>query len=499
MAITKKRKIVIVAAAAVGLITIVILSKSLQTNDGQSVQTSRVEKRARLESKVTASGEIRPVELDDLTAEVSGLVQQIYVHEGDTVKKGQPLVRIDPTQQALSAEGQTATLTSAQADEANAKAAVQAVENLLVQAKSNLISAQSDLERNKALLRYYTNEFNRNEALVENGIISKSIFDNVRSTLEQQQAATSSQEARVNQLKEEVHDAELRVDEAKAAQGSANGRVKTANAGVKAQEDLLRRTTKYSPIDGVVSSLPVKVGNFALANFSSTPLLTVADMSAINAEIKIDETDIASVVIGQAAKVKVDALGEVEIDGKVVEKAASAITRSGQTISQTTGSQEAKDFIVKVRLDPSADIRGKLRPGMSATAVITTGTVDGVVTVPLQSIVPRDVSNSGDNSHSTDKGNSADQGDAKGEAESGATGISHKHEVEGVFVFGKDRRAHFTQVETGIKGDQDIEVKSGIAEGDEIVVGPYKTLRSLKDGDLVKREVGVPAKPDKTP
>lgn len=484
MAISKKKKTIIVVAAVVGLVTIVVLSKTIQTNDGQPVQTSRVEKRPRLESKVTASGEIRPVELDDLTAEVSGLVQQIYVHEGDTVKKGEPLVKIDPTQNALSTQGQEAALNSAQADERNAQAAVQAAENLVVQAKSNLISAQSDLDRNKALLKFDQNEFHRNEILIENGIISKSQFDNVRATLEQQEAATSSQEARVLQLKEEVHDSELRVQEAKEALGSANGRVKTADAGVKAQQDLLRRTTKYSPIDGVVSSLPVKVGEFALANFSTTPLLTVADMSEINAEIKIDETDIASVVLGQPAKVKVDALGDAEIDGKVVEKAASAITRSGQTISQTTGSQEAKDFIVKVRLSPTQDIRGKLRPGMSATAVITTATADNIITVPLQSIVPRDVSNSGD------KGTSAD---------TGASGITHKHEVEGVFVFGKDRHAHFVRVETGIKGDQDIEVKSGVSEGDEIVVGPYKTLRSLKDGDLVKREVGVTPTPGHTP
>ncbi|HEY6328882.1 MAG TPA: efflux RND transporter periplasmic adaptor subunit [Blastocatellia bacterium] len=484
MAISKKRKILVAGAVVVGLVTIVVLSKTIQTNDGQPVETARVEKRSKLESKVTASGEVRPVELDDLTAEVSGLVQQIYVHEGDTVKKGQPLVKIDPTQSAFSTEGQEAALRSAQADDANAKAAVDAADNLLLQAKSNLISAEATLAQNKALLRFDTNEYHRNEALVENGVISKSVFDNVKTTMEQQEAATNSQEARVTQLKQEVLDSGLRLDEAKAAEKSAEGRVKTADAGFKAQEDLLKRTIKYSPIDGVVSSLPVKVGTFALANFSTTPLLTVADMSAINAEIRIDETDIASVAIGQLAKVKVDALGETEINGKVVEKAASAITRSGQTISQTTGgSQEAKDFIVKVRLEPTPEIRDRLRPGMSATAVITTATVDNLITVPLAAVVPRDVSDSGEI--------------AKGDS-GGASGISHKHEVEGVFIFGKDRRAHFAKVETGIKGDQDIEVKSGINEGDEIVVGPYKTLRSLKDGDLLKRELALLPTPEKT-
>jgi HlyD family secretion protein len=483
MAISKRRKAIVIGAVVVGLITIIVLSKSIQTNDGQAVQTAKVEKRPKLESKVTASGEIRPVQFFDLTAQVAGLVQAIYVHEGDTVKKKQPLVKIDPTQNSLQTEAQEAAFKSAEQDELNMKAAEQAAENLLVQAKHNLLSAQSDLERDKALLRFDRNEFDRNTQLIENGIISKSLFDNVRATLDQQVAVVSSQEARIAQLREEVHDADLRVDEAKAQDASAAGRVKTQNANLKAAMDLLSRTVEYSPIDGVVSSLPLKVGEFALANFSTTPLLTVADMSAINAEIKIDETDIANVAIGQVTKVKVDALGDSEIDGKVIEKAASAITRSGQTISQTTGSQEAKDFIVKIRLEPTPEIRDRLRPGMSATAVITTATVENPFAVPLQAIVPRDVSDSGAKTQTP--------------SDQGASGISHKHEVDGVFIFSKDRHARFTPVQTGIKGDQDIEIKSGVSEGDEIIIGPFKTLRSLKDGDSVKREVITETKVDK--
>jgi HlyD family secretion protein len=269
-----------------------------------------------------------------------------------------------------------------------------------------------------------------------------------------------------------VRDSELAVERARAALNSSVQRVKQGQAQLNQQADQLKKTTRYSPIDGVVSSLPVKVGEFALASFSSTPLLTVADMSQINAEIKVDETDIADVRVGQKARVKVDALGDVEIEGEVIEKGASAITRSGQTISSTANTQEAKDFLVKIKLNPTPEVGAKLKPGMSSTAVITTATVDNVLTVPLQAIVPRELPT---------------EGQEKPEENPQANGGGRKKEVEGIFLL-KDGRASFKPIETGIKGDQEIEVKSGVSEGDEIIIGPYKTLRTLKDKDQVKRE-----------
>jgi HlyD family secretion protein len=481
MAMSRNRKLIVVTAVVVGLITIVVLSKAIRPKEGQPVQTSKVERRARIESKVTASGEIRPVNFYDLTAQVAGRVDQIYVNEGDAVKKNQPLVKVDPTQYDISKAGGLAGVQMAQADANNSQMAVTSAQTAVNQAKSNLSAAESDLVRDKAALRFQKNEYDRNEKLIEQGVISKSVFDSVKSQFEQQQAVVSSQEARVTQLKQQLEDSELSVTRAKAALESAVARVKQNESNLDMQVDQLKRTITYSPIEGVVSSLPVKMGTFVLANFSSTPLLTVADMAQINAEIKVDETDIANVAIGQIAEVKVDALGDTKITGKVIEKAASAITRSGQTISQSTGgSQEAKDFVVKIRLEPTDEVRQKLRPGMSSTAVITTATVENALSIPLQAIVPREVSNGNDSQK-------ADQ--------PSASGISHKQEVEGVFVFGKDAHAHFTKVDSGIKGEQEIEIKSGVNEGDEIVTGPYKTLRSLKDGDAVSRE----SKPDASP
>ena len=473
MQISRKKKIVIISAAVIGLATIVILSRAIRTREGEAVQSGKVERRTRLESKVTASGDIRPVRYYDLQAEVAGRVEQIYVSEGDVVKKNQPLVRVDPTQATSQVAAYQSGVQVSQSDAANQQVAIQQAESNINQMKASLNQAEFELERSKADFQFAENEFNRYQQLVEAGLVTKSQFDSAKTQFEQRRAVVRSSESRVIQLKAQVRDAELGVERAKSNYGSAQARVKQSQAQLDIQADQLKKTTKYSPIDGVVSYLPVKVGQYAVANFSVTPLLTVADMSQINSEIKVDETDIADVQLGQKAKVKVDALGEIEIDGEVIEKGASAVTRSGQaTTSSSASTQEARDFLVKIKLLPTPEVRLKLRPGMSTTAVITTAVAENVLVVPLQAIVPRELPKEG-----------AD----KAEPEQPAAG-GKKKEVEGVFIFGSDNKAHFNKVETGIKGDQDIEVKSGVTETDKIIIGPYKTLRTLKDGDPVKAE-----------
>jgi HlyD family secretion protein len=467
---SRRKKTIIISAAVIGLIAIVILSKAVQKKEGEPVQVGKVERRAKLESKVTASGDIRPVALYNLTAEVPGRVEQIFVSEGDPVKKGQPLVRVDPTQSEFAEAGGEASVRVAQADVSNQQVALQQAQNNVNQTKANVASAEADLERNKAEMINAEAEYKRYQQLIEGGVVNRSQFDAAKSRYDQARAVVTSQEARINQLKVLIHDAELGVERGRASLHSSEERVKQGQADLNRQLDQLKKSTRFSPIDGVVSSLPVKVGEYALASFSTTPLMTVADMSQINTEVKVDETDIADVQVGQKAKVKVDALGDSEIEGEVIEKGASAITRSGQTIAQSSNTQEAKDFIVKIKLNPTQQIREKLRPGMSSTAVITTATVDSVLTAPLQAIVPRELPKE------------------QQPAEQPGAGAAKKKEVEGVFVFGKDGKGKFTPITTGIKGDQEIEIKTGLNEGDEIITGPYKTLRTLKDGDQVKRE-----------
>jgi HlyD family secretion protein len=470
MALNRRKKTVIITLVVVGLISIIALSRVFKKRDGEAVQVGKVERRTQLISKVTASGEVRPVMLYNLTAEVPGRVEAIYVSEGDIVKKGQPLVKVDPTQTGFAVTAGEASVRVAQADVQNQQVALDQARNNVNQAKANLAAAEADLERLQADLHYAESEYKRNEELVEKGVINKSQFESVKSRYEQARASVNAQQSRINQLKVQIKDSELAVSRAEASVNSSEQRVKQGQASLAQQADQLKKTTRYSPIDGVVSSLPVKVGEYALASFSTTPLLTVADMSQINTEVHVDETDIADVQVGQKAKVKVDALGEQEIDGEVIEKGASAITKSGQTIASNANSQEAKDFLVKVKLNPNDEVRNKLRPGMSATATITTATVDNVVTVPLQAIVPRELPQ--------DKA-------AEQQPQTGTP--AKKKEVEGVFIY-DNGKARFVEVTTGIKGDQEIELKSGPKEGERIIIGPYKTLRSLKDGDQVKEE-----------
>jgi HlyD family secretion protein len=472
MAFSRKKKIILISAIVAGLAVIVVLSSTLKRNDGEAVQSAKVSKRTKLESKVTASGEIRPVKFYNLTAEVPGRVEEIYISEGDVVKKGQPLVRVDPTQSTFSVSASEAAVRVSQSDVANQQVAVQQAINNVNQIRASLAAAEADQEKNRADLQWAENEFNRYKSLIESGVVTKSQFEQAKNRYDQARAILSAQQSRINQIKVQLRDAELGVDRAKASLESSEARVRQGQANLNQETDRLKKTTRYSPIDGVVSSLPVKVGEYALASFSSTPLLTVADMSQINAEIKVDETDIADVQVGQKVKVKVDALGQAEIDGEVIERGASAITRSGQSITSTANTQEAKDFLVKVKLTPTPEIANKLKPGMSTTAVITTATVENVLTVPLQAIVPRELP------------------DGEGEKKEGSEGSNRKKEVEGVFIFGSDGKAQFKPITTGIKGDQEIEVKSGLNEGEEIITGPYKTLRTLKDGDRVKREAG---------
>lgn len=468
MAISRKRKIII--GVSIGLLLVVVLAISLTASNREvpEVTVSEVKEVPELTSKVTASGEVRPVKFYNLTAEVSGRITNIYVREGDDVKKGQPLIKVDPTQLAEQVAGSAASVSSSQADSNAAQVSVDTAQNNVYTSQASLNSAEADMERSKADLNLAQANLKRNQQLLDSGVVSKQVYDQAETTYQTSLASFNSAKARVEQLKSQVDDAKIRVKQAQANFKASQARVEQVRSGLRSNQDLLQKTTRFSPIDGVVSSLPVKEGEYALANFSSTALMVIADMSVANVEVKVDETDIANVKIGQHAKVKVDALGETEIDGEVTEVGSSAITRSGQTIAQTTGSQEAKDFKVVVKLLPNDETSAKLRPGMSATAVVTTDTRSNTLVVPLQALVLQE--------EPAPAGAPA-QGDDK---------AGKPKEVQGVFVL-DGNKVKFQKVETGITGDTDIEVKSGIDKGATIVTGPFSVLRTLKNDTAVKR------------
>jgi HlyD family secretion protein len=480
MALSRNKKIII-GAGAIVVIGVVIGVSLSRRSELPEVQTATVARRASLEAKVTANGEVRPIKFISLQSEVTGRVTDVFVKEGDVVQKGRPLLRVDPTQLAGATSVQEAGLRAQQAEVQNQVAALTTAENAINTARASLTTFQAELDRANAERNNFEIEFKRASSLLEENIGSRRDYDAARMRFDSATASVNAAKARVAQAQVQVQDAEVRVGQAKTAIEAAKARAAAQQASLDQQSDLLRKTTQYAIIDGVVGGPIVQVGTFALANFSSTQLMLIADMSTINVDVNVDETDIANVKMDQKAKVKVDALGETEIEGQVVEIAQTAKTRSGQTIAQTStsGSQEAKDFKVTIRLvNMSKDVSDRLRPGMSATAVISTDRRENVIAVPLQALVERDP-----DQIKTGSGASPTPAATQNPNES----PKDKKPVKGVFVI-QNNKTVFTAVETGITGDNDIEIKSGLNEGQEIVTGPYRALRTLKSDQAIKRE-----------
>lgn len=477
MAVSRNKKILIGVGVLLVIAIIIAVTVFGRRGDAPEVQVAKVEKRALLESKVTANGEVRPIQFINLTAEVAGRVTDVFVKEGDLVKKGQPLLRVDPTQLANSTSVQEAALRAVQADVQNQSAAINVAENAINTARASLATAQADLERAQVEKNNAQIELKRQTDLLESGIASRSNYDSAKMRYDSAAASVNAAKARVDQSQVQITDAEIRVKQSKASLEAANARVAQQKASLAQQSDQLSKTTQYATIDGVVGGPIIQVGTFAVSSFSSTGLMLIADMSTINVDVKVDETDIKNISKGQKTKVKVDALGEKEIEGEVVEIAATALTRSGQSIAQTatTGSQEAKDFKVVIRLvNMSQEVRDSLRPGMSATAVITTDRRENIVAVPLQALVERD----------------ADQlktGNGPAPAASPNQNPKDKKPIKGVFAV-ENNKTLFKPVETGITGENDIEITSGLNAGQEIVIGPYRQLRTLKPDQAIKRE-----------
>ncbi len=486
MAVSKKKKIIITTVVILGLGGVIGGTYVAGRGELPEVQVAKVERRAMLEAKVTANGEVRPIQFINLTSEVTGRVMDVFVKEGDVVKKGKPLLRVDPTQQANLTSIQEAALRATQADVQNQTAALTTAENAINTSRAALTTAQADLERARVERNNAEIELRRATDLLESGITARSSYDTAKMRFDSSTASVNAAKARVEQSEIQIKDSEIRVKQARTAIDASQARVAQQQASLAQQSDLLRKTTQYATIDGVVGGPIVQVGTYALANFSSTQLMLIADMSVINVEVNVDETDIANVAKDQKAKVKVDALGETEIEGQVVEIAQTAKTRSGQTIAQTatSGSQEAKDFKVTIRLvNLSEDARDRLRPGMSATAVISTDRRENIIAVPLQALVERDPQQI--------KGAAGSAPDKGGASPTPAAGQNQnpkdKKPVKGVFAV-QNNKTTFVPVETGITGENDIEITSGLSENQEIVIGPYRQLRTLRNDQAIKRE-----------
>jgi HlyD family secretion protein len=251
---------------------------------------------------------------------------------------------------------------------------------------------------------------------------------------------------------------------------------------LRGQTSQRSKATQLSPLNGVVADIPTRVGEFAVAGLSTTPLMTIADMSQINVEVNVDETEINNVKVGQEAKVKVDALGDKEIKAVVTQKNPLAISKSDTTggLSNRVNVQEAKEFKVTLELrELPEEVQVSLRPGMSSTATITTNTKNSVLAVPLEAIVERAAPTA------------SPAAGVPGSVPAASPGSEKPKSQKGVYLI-EGNKVRFIEVTTGITGEADIEITSGVQKDMEIVRGPSRVLKTLKDGMTVKRQTKKP-------
>ena len=394
----KRTKIIIGVLAILLAATVVFASIRSRGKEGTVVTMAKVET-ADLTSKVSANGRIDAKRKVDLSANVMGQIINLAVREGDAVKKGAFLLQIDQKQLAASAEGASASLQALLADRDAARA--------------NLADAQRNYQRAQT---------NYNER-----IIPLADLERARTAFDAAQANVSSAERRIDQ----------------------------ARANVTAARDTLSKTTMTAPMDGIVTALVVEEGEVAVIgtmNNPGTKLLTIADMSVVEAVMEVDETDVPNVKVGQRANVTIDAYPNKTFSGIVTEVGSSPIQRN-----LGAGSTEAVNFEVKIQVEnPPADVR----PGFSASADIITGTRTKAVAIPLQALVVRE--------------------------KPGAT-AGKPQEEEGVYVH-DNGKAKFVPVTTGLAGDTSIEIISGVKAGQQIITGPFKALRDIKDGSKVREQ-----------
>ncbi|HEY3442579.1 MAG TPA: efflux RND transporter periplasmic adaptor subunit [Paludibaculum sp.] len=437
-----------------------------------AVQTGR-SVRQDLVSQVTASGEIKPRNYVNIGANVMGRIVEINVKEGDKVQRNQTLARLEAVQAQADVQAQQASLNSSLAEASASESGVKAVDENMRTVLAGVDRAKADLE--KARLDY-----ERARQLLESKLIPRQEFDAKKASFDSLGASLREAEARVAQMRaqREQTAAQLSVSQRRVAQ---------TRATLSRFSDVLQKHNSVSPIDGIVTNLPVRVGETVVPgvqNSSASLIMTIADMSVITAEVKVDETDIVNVKLDQGADITIDAIPNRTFKGHVIEIGNTAILRSsGLAASQSAvSSQEAKDFKVVVALDnPPTEIR----PGLSCTAKIITATREKALSIPIQALTVRQ---RGDLAPEQKPGNvqaaaNADPVKAK----------KDKEELQGVFVV-KGEKAEFREVKTGITGATDIEVLSGVKDGEEIITGSYKIIRTLRNQAKVKVDNKAPVK-----
>ena len=443
------KRLALIAGGVVALLAVVGFTVQQSRKGVVTVQTGKAI-RQDLTSVVTASGEIKPKVYVNIGANAFGKITRLYVKEGDRVTQGQMLATLENVQSAADVSATEAGLNVSKTDFIAAQAAVNT-------ATADQKQAEAEFERAKL-------DYDRAEALYQSQLIAKSEYDTKK-------AGYGTATAQLGQAK-------AKLAQAKAQMDSSNRRISQNEANLRHAADVLSKTEYRAPFDGVITNLPVREGETVVIGIQNAPgstLMTIADISVITAEVKVDETDIVNVKLGQSAEVSIDAIPKQRFKGVVTEIGNNAILRStGVSTAQTTSSsQEAKDFKVVVTIqDPPAN----LLPGLSTTARIQTASRTNALAIPIQALTIRQRSELAPEKKSKE---------AVVEAAALTKG-DPKEELQGVFVLKNKREAVFVPVTTGISGTTDIEVVNGLKEGDEIVTGSYKVLRTLRNGANVK-------------
>lgn len=437
-----------------------------------TVQTGKAAKQD-LTSLVTASGEIKPKNYVNIGANVMGRIIDINVKEGDHVHRNEVLARLEAVQAQADVQAQQAGLNSSLADSAASEAGLKAMDE-------NLRTQQAVVDRSKSELERARLDFERAQTLFKDKLVAKQEFDSKKAAFDSASASVREADARFSQMKAQR-------EQTAAQLAGSQRRVAQSRATLSRFSDVLQKHNAVTPIDGIVTNLPVRVGETVVPgvqNSAASLIMTIADMSLITAEVKVDETDIVNVKLDQLADVTIDAIPNQTFRGHVVEIGNTAILRStGLAASQSAvSSQEAKDFKVVIAIDnPPSEIR----PGLSCTAKVITATRQKALAIPIQALTVRQ------------------RGDLEPEAKAGnvqaATNADPdkqkkmKEELQGVFVV-KNGAAEFREVKTGITGATDIEVLSGLKEGEEIITGSYKIIRTLRNQAKVKVDNKAPVR-----
>jgi HlyD family secretion protein len=438
--LSRKKKIFIGVGLVVVLAAIAFANFRFKRSEGATVNVEAIQKR-NLEAIVSASGKIQPKRFVNISADTMGRVTGLAVNEGDRVKVGQFLLQIDPR---------------------NLRSRVESGEASLQAARSQAEQLRLALDSARVALKQADENHKRQQDLWKAGLTTRETLERTENELKIRQAELRTQE-------QQVQTQQLRMQQERASLDSA-------------KYDLSKVRIE-SPINGIITRRNIEEGETVVVGTMNNPgtvLLTVADMSVIEAEVEVDETDIPTVRLGQTAKVTLDAIADKTFTGKVTEIGNSPI----QTTGQTGGSTQATNFKVVVTLDGEIP---EVRPGFTCTAEVTTDKRQTVLSVPIQALAVRELTRDAKGQivrppAQARRGPSAMPAASAQELPDGHT----RKEEEGVFLI-RDGRAEFVPVKTGIAGDKYFELMPGtLKEGDQVITGPFQSVRNLRDGDPVK-------------